>query len=62
MKSHISAGRDAETGNEVAMKPEHYSVAPSLLEEDSLWRKVDDFPEGSSGWLGCAVTSTAIFL
>jgi hypothetical protein len=34
MRPHIPTGRDAETGNEVAMKFEHHSVAPSLLEEE----------------------------
>jgi serine/threonine protein kinase len=33
MKSHVSTGRDAES-DEVALKLEHYSVAPSLLEEE----------------------------
>ncbi|KAK5189052.1 hypothetical protein LTR96_010935 [Exophiala xenobiotica] len=32
---NVYLGRDAETGNEVAMKLEHHSVAPSLLEEEA---------------------------
>ena len=49
MKARISAGREAETDNEVAMKLEHHSVAPSLLEEEeriyqSLARK-PGFPQ-----------------
>ncbi|OAG37813.1 hypothetical protein AYO21_07919 [Fonsecaea monophora] len=31
---HVYLGRDAETGNEVAMKLEHHSVAPSFLSEE----------------------------
>ncbi|KAK5203065.1 hypothetical protein LTR41_011187 [Exophiala xenobiotica] len=31
----VYLGRDTETGNEVAMKFEHHSVAPSLLEEEA---------------------------
>ncbi|KIW24846.1 uncharacterized protein PV07_10534 [Cladophialophora immunda] len=31
---NVYLGRDAETGNEVAMKLEHHSIAPSLLEEE----------------------------
>lgn len=34
MTSHISTGCDAETGTEVAMKLEHHSVAPSLLDDE----------------------------
>lgn len=34
IESYIHTGRDAETGSEVAMKFEHHSVAPSLLEEE----------------------------
>ncbi len=33
-KSYSSIGRDAETGNEVALKLEHYSVEPSLLRDE----------------------------
>ncbi|OAP54674.1 hypothetical protein AYL99_11122 [Fonsecaea erecta] len=32
---NVYLGRDAETGNEVAMKFEHHSVAPSLVEEEA---------------------------
>ncbi|KAJ9493288.1 hypothetical protein H2202_011251 [Exophiala xenobiotica] len=30
----VYLGRDADSGNEVAIKLEHYSVGPSLLEEE----------------------------
>ena len=49
MKAYISAGRNAESGDEVAIKLEHYRVDPSLLEEEAaIYRSLagkPGFPE-----------------
>ena len=45
MEAHVSAGRDAESGDEVAIKLEHHRVDPSLLEEEvTIYRSLAGKP------------------
>ncbi|KIW41741.1 uncharacterized protein PV06_07265 [Exophiala oligosperma] len=50
---HVYLGLDSETGNEVAMKFEHHSVAPSLLEEEArIYRSLQKSGFPRVHWFG----------